>query len=133
MFERTTGTQPMPLHTTSIKITLMVPMRCSFFENLMNCRHKNDGIRDFFHNHDHVLIHVHEFGTILHSLQGMVQIQLDETGDFSSKTFFKTFIEMMTKENQCFCAILQGCLIFLFDHNSKIHCIKMYFNIKDPR
>ncbi|KAL6312829.1 hypothetical protein AAG906_024684 [Vitis piasezkii] len=30
--------------------------------------------RDFFHDHNHVLIHVHEFGTILHSLQGMIQI-----------------------------------------------------------
>ena len=29
-------------------------------------------------------------------------------------------MEMMMKENQCFYAILQGCLISFFDHNSKI-------------
>ena len=56
----------------------------------MNYYYKNHGIGDFFHNHDHVLllIHIHEFGTILHSLQGMVQIQLDETSDFSSKAHY---------------------------------------------
>ncbi|RVW98763.1 Cation/H(+) antiporter 20 [Vitis vinifera] len=53
-------------------------MRLSFSENYY---YKNHGIGDFYHDHDHVLVlvHVHEFGTILHSLQGMVQIQLDET------------------------------------------------------
>ena len=61
-------------------------MRLSFSENLMNYYHKNHGIRDFFNDHDHVF--VHEFGTILHSLQEMVQIQLDETGNFSSKAHY---------------------------------------------
>ena len=36
--------------------------------------------------HDHV--HTHVFGTISHSLQGMAWIQLDGTGDFSSKTHY---------------------------------------------
>ena len=49
-------------------------MRLSFSKNLVNYYYKNHGIGDFFHNHDHVLIIVHEFGTILHSLQGMIQI-----------------------------------------------------------
>ena len=62
-------------------------MKLSFYENLRNYYHNNHYIGDSFHDHDHflVLIHVHEFGMILHSLQGMVQIQLDETSDFSSK------------------------------------------------
>ena len=63
-------------------------MRLSSYENLMNCYHKKHGIRDFFHDHVLVLIHVHEFGTILHSLLGMVQIQLDETGYFSSTAHY---------------------------------------------
>ena len=56
----------------------------------MNYYHKNHGIRDFFNDHDHVLVHIHvyEFGTILHSLQEMVQIQLDETSNFSSKAHY---------------------------------------------
>ena len=62
-------------------------------QNLSNYYHKNHGIMDSFHDHDHdhdhnhilVLIHVQEIGTILHSLQEMVQIQLDESGDFLSK------------------------------------------------
>ena len=61
-------------------------MRLSFSENLVNYYYKNYGIGDFFH--EHVIVTVHEFGTILHSLQGMIQIQLDETGDFSSKNHF---------------------------------------------
>ena len=47
--------------------------------------------------------------------------------------FFLTLMEMMGKENQRFCVILQGCLISLFDCSSKIYCIKMYFSIKNPR
>ena len=63
-------------------------MRLSFFENLMNYYNKNHIIGDFFRDHDHILVLVHKFGTILRSLQGMVQIQLDETGDFSSKAHY---------------------------------------------
>ena len=220
-------------------------MKLSFYDNLRNYYHNNHYIRDSFHDHDHflVLIHIHEFMTILQSLQRMVQIQLDETSDFSSKahyfvqqqedmiliwskyfvnlrswyycctstfkawnvvkkiffrffsphnfnwelilksaklyslivlksynlkciqsyrafgritifwwshlffkllhrvkasftirySFFKTIIEMMAKENQLFCMILQGWLISFFNCSSKIHCIKMYFSIKDLR
>ena len=47
---------------------------------------------DFFHNHDHVLVLVlvlvHEFRTILHSLQRIDQILLDETSNFSSKAHY---------------------------------------------
>ena len=65
-------------------------MRLSLFENLRNYYHEHHDIGKSFHNHDHilVLIHVHEFGMILHSLQEMVQIQLDETGGFSLKAHF---------------------------------------------
>ena len=46
-------------------------MKLSFYENLRNYYHNNHYIKDSFHNHVHflVLVHVHEFGTILHSLQ----------------------------------------------------------------
>ena len=62
-------------------------MRFTFSENLNDYYHVFNGIGNSFydHNRDHILIHVHEFGTISHLLQGMVRIQLDETGDFSSK------------------------------------------------
>ena len=64
-------------------------MRLSFSENYY---YKNHGIGDFFHDHDYVFflipVHVHEFEMILHSLQGMVQIQLDKIGDFSSKAHY---------------------------------------------
>ena len=65
-------------------------MRLSFSENSTSYYHKNHGIEDFFHDHDHILVfvHVHEFETILHSLQRMIQIYLDETSDFSSKVLF---------------------------------------------
>ena len=63
-------------------------MRFSFSKNLNDYYHEFHGIINFFHDHDHVLVHVHEFGTISNSLQGMVQIQLDRTGDFSSKAHY---------------------------------------------
>ena len=50
--------------------------------------HEFHGIINFFHGRDHVLVHIHGFGTISHLLQGMVQIQLDGTGDFSSKAHY---------------------------------------------
>ena len=40
------------------------------------------------HHHHHVLVLVHNFGMILHSLQGMAQFQLDETGDSSLITHY---------------------------------------------
>ena len=63
-------------------------MRLSFYENLKNYYHKNHGNGNSFHYHNHILIHVHEFETILHSLQGMVQIQLDKTSDLLSKVHY---------------------------------------------
>ena len=67
-------------------------MMLSFSENLRNYYHNNHGIEDSVHNNDHnhvlVLVRVHKFVTILHLLKGMVQIQLDETGDLSSKAYY---------------------------------------------
>ena len=56
-------------------------MRFSFFGNLNYYYHEYHGIINSFHDCDHI----HGFKTILHSLQGMVYIQLDVTGDFTSK------------------------------------------------
>ena len=53
-------------------------MRFSFSRNLNDYYHEFHGIRNSFHDHDHdhdryhVLVHVHGFGTISHSLQGLV-------------------------------------------------------------
>ena len=65
-------------------------MRFSLNWNLNNYYHEFHGIGNSFYNHDynHVLVHVHGFRTISHSLQGMVWIQLEETGDFSSKAHY---------------------------------------------
>ena len=43
------------------------------------------------HDHDHV--HAHGFGTISHSLQGMVRIQLDGIDDCSSKAHY--FVQLL--------------------------------------
>ena len=63
-------------------------MRFSFYRNLNEYYHEFHGIEKSFHGHDcdHVLIH--GFGTISHSLEGMVQIQLDGISDFSSKAHY---------------------------------------------
>ena len=65
-------------------------MGFSLFGNLNDYYHEFRGIRNSFHDHDcdHVLIHVHGFGKISHSLWGMVRIQLGDTGDFSSKPHY---------------------------------------------
>ena len=47
-------------------------MRLSFLVNLKDYYHKHD-IWSFFHDHDHIIVHVHDFGMMLHSLQGMTQ------------------------------------------------------------
>ena len=57
-------------------------MRFSFLGNLNDYYQEFHGIENSFHDH------VHRFGTISHSLQGMVRIQLDEIGDFSSKAHY---------------------------------------------
>ena len=51
-------------------------MRLSFFENLNDYYHEFHGIKNSFHDHDHVLglVLIHVFRTISYSLQGMVQI-----------------------------------------------------------
>ena len=61
-------------------------MRFSFFRNSNDYYHQFHGIRNSFHDRNHVLVYIHEFGTISHSLQEMVRIQLDVTGDFSLKS-----------------------------------------------
>ena len=61
-------------------------MRFSFFGNLNDYYHEFRGIENSFH--DHIFVHIHGFETISHSLQGMVQIQLDGNDDFSSKTHY---------------------------------------------
>ena len=65
-------------------------MRFCFSTNLNYYYHEFHGIENSFHNHngDHVLVHVHVFRTISHSLQGMVWVQLNGTGDFSSKDHY---------------------------------------------
>ena len=61
-------------------------MRFSFSKNLNDYNHEFHGFGNFFYDHNHD--HIHGFGTISHSLQGMLQIQLDETSDLSSKTHY---------------------------------------------
>ena len=57
-------------------------MRLSFCWYLNDYYHEFHGIGNSFHDH------VHAFGTISHSLQGMVQIQLDWNGDFLLKAHY---------------------------------------------
>ena len=61
-------------------------MRLSFSRNENDYYHEYHGIKNSFH--DHVIVHVHVFGMISHSLQEIVRIQLDRTGDFSSKIHY---------------------------------------------
>ena len=113
MFGHTTSTRPMPFHSTSMAIILISLGRCilytshclvspryystssgsmrfSFFGNLNDYYPEFHGIKISFQNNncDHVLIHVHMFRKISHSLHGMVWIQLNETSDFSSKAHY---------------------------------------------
>ena len=52
-------------------------------------------------DHDHVLVHAHDFGMILHSFLGMLQIQWDGTGDFSlvAHYFVQLLEDMILIEN----------------------------------
>ena len=52
-----------------------------FSDKKKNCYIVGNSALDF--DHDHVLVHAHDFGMILHSLLGMLQIQWDGTDDFS--------------------------------------------------
>ena len=65
-------------------------MRFSFFGNLNDYYHEFHGIGNSFPDHDrnHVLVLIHGFRMISHSLQRMVQIQLDGIGDFSLKAHY---------------------------------------------
>ena len=52
-------------------------------------------------DHDHVFVHAHNFGMILHSLMGMLQIQWDGTDDFSlvAHYFVQLLEDMILIEN----------------------------------
>ena len=108
MFGHMTGTCLMPFHTSFMTIILMslgmcilyilpiflfhlgiipllvVPRGFPFLGN--DYYHEFYGIENSFHDHDRD--HVRGFETISHSLKGMVQIQLDETSDFLSKSHY---------------------------------------------
>ena len=70
-----------------------------FFDKKNNCYIVGNSALDF--DHDHVLIHVHNFGMILHSLLGMLQIQWDGTDDFSlvAHYFVQLLGDMILIEN----------------------------------
>ena len=50
-------------------------MRLSFYGNLNEYYHDYHGVENSFHDNDHIPIHVHVYGSISHSLHGMVRIQ----------------------------------------------------------
>ena len=70
-----------------------------FSDKKNNCYIVGNSALDF--DHDHVLVHAHDFGMILHSLLGMLQIQWDETGDFSlvAHYFVQLLEDMILTEN----------------------------------
>ena len=70
-----------------------------FYDKNNNCYIVGNSALDF--DHDHVLVHAHNFGMILHSLLGMLQIQWDETGDFSlvAHYFVQLLEDMILIEN----------------------------------
>ena len=47
-------------------------MGLSFFGYLNDYYHEYHGVGNSFHDHNHILVHVHVFGKISYSLQGMV-------------------------------------------------------------
>ena len=63
-------------------------MSFSFSGNLNDYYYEFHGIGNSFHDHNHDRDHVHRFGTISLSLQGMIQIQLNGTCDFSSNAHY---------------------------------------------
>ena len=62
-----------------------------FSDKKNNCYIVRNSALDF--DHDYVLVHAHDFGMILHSLLGMLQIQWDETGDFSLVAYY--FVQLL--------------------------------------
>ena len=69
-----------------------------FSDKKKNCCIVGNSALDF--DHDHVLVYAHDFG-ILYSLMGMLQIQWDETGDFSlvAHYFVQLLEDMILIEN----------------------------------
>ena len=74
-------------------------MELFFSDKKKNCYIVRNFTLDF--DHDHVLVHAHNFGMILHSLLGMLQIQWDETDDFSlvAHYFVQLLEDMILIEN----------------------------------
>ena len=70
-----------------------------FSDKKNNCYIVGNSALDF--DHDHVLVNAHNFGMILHSLLGMLQIQWDGTGDFSlvAHYFVQLLEDMILIEN----------------------------------
>ena len=111
MLGRTTGTRPVSFHTTSITCVLRSlgffhyystsggETKLFFSDKKKNCYIVGNSALDF--DHDHALVHAHNFGMILHSLLGMLQIQWDGTGDFSlvAHYFVQLLEDMLLIEN----------------------------------
>ena len=68
-----------------------------FSDKKKNCYIVGNSALDF----NHVLVHAHNFGIILHSLLGMLQIQWDGTDDFSLVVhyFVQLLEDMILSEN----------------------------------
>ena len=66
-------------------------MELFFSDKKKNCYIVGNSALDF--DHDHVLVHAHNFGMILHSLLGMLQIQWDGTSDFSLVAYY--FVQLL--------------------------------------
>ena len=69
------------------------------YDKKNNCYIVRNFALDF--DHDHILVHTHNFGMILHSLLGMLQIQSDGTDDFSlvAHYFVQLLEDMILIEN----------------------------------
>ena len=106
-------------------------MRFSFSGNLNYYYHEFHGIENSFHHHDynHVLVHVHGFETISHSLQGIVQIQLDEIGDFSSKAHYFAYQQVNKKTLYQFRVFIKSTLsiLLLQEHIRGMKCGERFF------
>ena len=70
-----------------------------FSDKKNNCYIVGNSALNF--DQDHVLVHAHDFGMILHSLLRMLQIQWDGTGDFSlvAHYFVQLLEDMILIEN----------------------------------
>ena len=70
-----------------------------FSDKKKNCYIVGNSALDF--DHDHILVHAYNFGMILHSLLGILQIQWDGTYDFSlvAHYFVQQLEDMILIEN----------------------------------